>query len=40
MASVKGANITNIDATPIVKVSSEEAGGKLEYFTILMKPQV
>ena len=32
MASVKGANITNIDATPIVKVSSEEAGGKLRVF--------
>ncbi len=29
MASVKGGNITNIDATPITKVSSEEAGGKL-----------
>ena len=29
MASVKGANITNIDATPVVKVSSENAGGKL-----------
>ena len=32
MASVKGANITNMDATPIVKVSSEEAGGKLRVF--------
>ena len=32
MASVKGANITNIDATPVVKVSSEEAGGKLRVF--------
>ena len=29
MASVKGANITNIDATPIVKVSSEVFGGKM-----------
>ena len=29
MASVKGGNITNIDATPITKASSEEAGGKL-----------
>ena len=29
MASVKGANITNMDATPIVKVSSENAGGKI-----------
>ena len=32
MASVKGANITNIDATPIVKVSSENAGGKIRVF--------
>ena len=32
MASVKGANITNMDATPVVKVSSEEAGGKLRVF--------
>ena len=32
MASVKGANITNIDATPMVKVSSENAGGKLRVF--------
>ena len=29
MASVKGVNITNIDATPIVKVSSEVFGGKM-----------
>ena len=29
MASVKGANITNIDATPIVKVSSEVFGCKM-----------
>ena len=29
MASVKGANITNIDATTIVKVSSEVFGGKM-----------
>ena len=32
MASVKGANITNMDATPIVKVSSENAGGKIRVF--------
>ena len=32
MASVKGANITNIGATPVVKVSSENAGGKLRVF--------
>ena len=32
MASVKGVNITNIDATPIVKVSSEVAGGKVRVF--------
>ena len=32
MASVKGANITNMDATPVVKVSSENAGGKLRVF--------
>ena len=32
MASVKGANLTNMDATPMVKVSSEEAGGKLRVF--------
>ena len=32
MASVKGANITNIDATPIVKVSSENAGGKIRVY--------
>ena len=32
MASVKGANITNMDATPITKVSSEEVGGKLRVF--------
>tara|TARA_Y100000031_G_scaffold28354_1_gene30664 strand:+ start:338 stop:460 length:123 start_codon:yes stop_codon:yes gene_type:complete len=37
MASVKGGNITNIDASPITKVSSEEAGGKLRYGTTLMK---
>ena len=29
MASVNGANITNIEASPITKVSSEEVGGKL-----------
>ena len=29
MASVKGANITNIDATPVVNVDSENAGGKI-----------
>ena len=29
MASVNGANITLIEATPITKVSSEEVGGKL-----------
>jgi len=32
MASVKGANITNMDATPIVKVDSENAGGKMRIF--------
>ncbi len=32
MASVKGANLTNMDATPVVKVSSENAGGKLRVF--------
>ena len=32
MASVKGANLTNMDATPMVKVSSENAGGKLRVF--------
>ena len=32
MASVKGANITNIDATPVVNVDSENAGGKLRVF--------
>ena len=32
MASVKGANITNMDATPIVKVDSENAGGKMRVF--------
>jgi hypothetical protein len=32
MASVKGANLTNMDATPIVKVSSENAGGKIRVF--------
>ena len=32
MASVKGVNITNIDATPVVKVDSENAGGKLRVF--------
>jgi len=32
MASVKGVNITNIDATPVVKVSSDEAGGKLRVY--------
>ena len=29
MASVKGVNITNMDATPVVNVDSENAGGKL-----------
>ena len=32
MASVKGVNITNMDATPVVKVDSENAGGKLRVF--------
>tara|TARA_R100001510_G_C7569234_1_gene146288 strand:- start:275 stop:724 length:450 start_codon:yes stop_codon:yes gene_type:complete len=32
MASVKGANITNMDATPVVKVDSENAGGKIRVF--------
>lgn len=32
MASVKGANITNMDATPVVKVDSENAGGKMRVF--------
>ena len=32
MASVKGVNITNIDATPVVNVDSENAGGKLRVF--------
>ena len=32
MASVKGVNLTNMDATPVVKVSSENAGGKLRVF--------
>ena len=32
MASVNGAKITNIEATPITKVSSEEVGGKLRVF--------
>lgn len=32
MASVKSVNITNMDATPIVKVSSENAGGKIRVF--------
>jgi len=32
MASVKGANITNMDSVPAVNVSSEEAGGKLRVF--------
>ena len=29
MASVKGVNITNIDATPVVKIDSEKFGGKI-----------
>jgi len=29
MASVKGANFTNISASPVVKASSENVGGKL-----------
>lgn len=29
MASVKGVNITNIDATPVVKIDSENFGGKI-----------
>ena len=32
MASVKGVNITNMDATPVVNVDSENAGGKLRVF--------
>ena len=32
MASVKGVNITNIDATPVVNVDSENAGGKLRVY--------
>ena len=32
MASVKGVNITNMDSTPIVKVDSENAGGKMRIF--------
>ena len=32
MASVKGTELTNIDATPTVKISSEVAGGKLRVF--------
>ena len=32
MASVKGVNITNIDATPVVNVDSENAVGKLRVF--------
>ena len=32
MASVKGVNITNIDAPPVVNVDSENAGGKLRVF--------
>ena len=32
MASVKGANLTNMDATPTVNVSSENAGGKIRVF--------
>ena len=32
MASVKGANITNMDATPVVNVDSENAGGKIRVF--------
>jgi len=32
MASVKGVNITNLDATPVVLSSSEEVGGKLRVF--------
>ena len=32
MASVKGANITNMDSTPAVNVSSENAGGKIRVF--------
>tara|TARA_R100000426_G_C4821508_1_gene110685 strand:- start:1268 stop:1717 length:450 start_codon:yes stop_codon:yes gene_type:complete len=32
MASVKGVEITNMDADPVVKVSSEVAGGKMRVF--------
>jgi len=32
MASVKGVNITNLDATPVVLSSSEEVGGKIRVF--------
>lgn len=32
MSSVKSANITNLDATPVVLSSSEEVGGKLRVF--------
>jgi hypothetical protein len=32
MASVKGTELTNIDATPTIKVDSEVAGGKLRVF--------
>lgn len=32
MASVKGVNITNLTATPVVKASSEQVGGKLRVF--------
>ena len=32
MASVKGTELTNIDAAPTVKISSEVAGGKLRVF--------
>ena len=32
MASVKGTELTNLDATPTVKVDSEVAGGKLRVF--------
>jgi hypothetical protein len=32
MSSVKGVEITNMDADPVVKVSSEVAGGKMRVF--------
>lgn len=32
MSSVKSANITNLDSTPVVLSSSEEVGGKLRVF--------